>query len=188
MKILPAAGYRRMPWKNGKGETIEIAIFPPTATVDDFDWRISMAPVVADGPFSRFEEIDRTLSILSGEGMALSVEGMAPVILGTQSEPFSFPGDQKTDAILQAGPITDLNVMTRRGRLSHHVMRMANGGSVVPRPEVDTTIVVVTQAARLRDRLLAPLDAILLSADEAGETFEIASDAPLFVISILRAR
>src|SRR3712207_8945836 len=34
MKILRSSEYRRMPWKNGKGETVEIAVFPPNASVD----------------------------------------------------------------------------------------------------------------------------------------------------------
>ena len=77
MRILRASGHKRMPWKNGKGETIEIAVFPEGASVDTFDWRISMAPVASNGPFSVFPGIDRTLSILTGDGMMLSVEDMA---------------------------------------------------------------------------------------------------------------
>lgn len=44
MRILRASDHKRMPWKNGKGETVEIAVFPEGASVDTFDWRISMAP------------------------------------------------------------------------------------------------------------------------------------------------
>ncbi|MGI2035464.1 HutD family protein [Rhizobium panacihumi] len=42
-----------MPWKSGKEETTEIAVFPPDASIDDFDWRISMATVAPDDPFPR---------------------------------------------------------------------------------------------------------------------------------------
>ncbi len=69
MRILRAADHKRMPWKNGGGETVEIAVAPQDAALGDFDWRISMATVAADGPFSIFPGIDRTLSILSGSGM-----------------------------------------------------------------------------------------------------------------------
>ena len=41
MRILRAPDYRRMPWKNGGGETTEIAVFPAGAGLDDFDWRVS---------------------------------------------------------------------------------------------------------------------------------------------------
>ncbi|WP_442165592.1 HutD family protein, partial [Rhizobium leguminosarum] len=44
-----AGDHKRMPWKNGKGETVEIAVFPPGASINDFDWSISMATVAEDG-------------------------------------------------------------------------------------------------------------------------------------------
>ncbi|MBS9721775.1 HutD family protein [Tianweitania sp. BSSL-BM11] len=121
MKILRAADYRRMPWKNGKGETTEIAVFPDGAGLDDFAWRVSMADVVEDGPFSTFPDIDRTLSVLQGEGIELAVSGQEEVRLDRDSEPFSFPADTHTGAKLIDGPITDLNVMTRRGAFRHTV-------------------------------------------------------------------
>ena len=67
MRILRAGSHRRMPWKNGGGITTEVAISPPEATVNDFDWRISMAKVLASGPFSTFANIDRVLAVLDGE-------------------------------------------------------------------------------------------------------------------------
>lgn len=70
-KVLRANAYARMPWKNGGGETREIAIFPPAANLDTLDWRISMAVVAQDGPFSSFPGIDRTLCVIEGAGMEL---------------------------------------------------------------------------------------------------------------------
>jgi uncharacterized protein len=183
MKILRAQDYRRMPWKNGKGETVEITVFPAAASVADFGWRVSMAPVVADGAFSTFEEIDRTLSILTGEGMALSVEGMARVVLGTASAPFSFPGDAATDAVLTEGPITDLNVMTRRGRFSHRVRREATGGEITLSRDAAVTMIVVTGEASVAGMALGPLDAVLLDEQEAAVS--VASDKACFVIEII---
>ncbi|MGO6905167.1 HutD family protein, partial [Rhizobium ruizarguesonis] len=89
MRILRAGDYKRMPWKNGKGETVEIAVFPPDASINDFDWRVSMATVAEDGPFSIFPGIDRTLAILDGNGMVLDVAGSSPVPLTTASDPLS---------------------------------------------------------------------------------------------------
>jgi environmental stress-induced protein Ves len=122
MHILRAANHRRMKWKNGGGETAEIAVFPENAALDDFDWRVSMATVVSDGPFSSFPGVDRTLSILEGEGIVLRVEGRIPIGLTSRSSPLTFPADVATSAALIAGPITDLNVMTRRGRYRHRVV------------------------------------------------------------------
>lgn len=125
MRILRASDYRSMPWKNGGGTTTEIVVSPAGAGLDDFDWRVSMARVEAGGPFSIFAGIDRTLSILEGEGIRLSIADHEPVDLTRASEPLFFPADAATDATLPAGPITDLNVMTRRGRAHHTVRRVA---------------------------------------------------------------
>ncbi len=121
MQLLRARDYRRMPWKIGGGETVEIAVFPANAGVDGFDWRISMATVATNGPFSIFPGIDRTLSILSGEGMTLSIGNAPPVSLTKNSQPLPFAADAPTEAILANGSITDLNVMTRQGVFRHSV-------------------------------------------------------------------
>lgn len=123
MQIRRATDHRRMPWKNGKGVTTEIAVGPEGAGLDDFAWRVSMADVTEDGPFSTFPGVDRTLSVLEGEGIELSVSGQEEVRLDTESAPFAFPADMHTGAKLIGGPITDLNVMTRRDAFRHRVTR-----------------------------------------------------------------
>lgn len=130
MRILRADGYRRMSWKNGGGETAEIAVYPQDAALNGFGWRVSMATVASDGPFSAFPEVDRTLAVLDGEGIALEVEGSGETILTPVDPPFSFRGDAATSGRLVGGPITDLNVMTRRGRYGHRVTRHAVGGTM----------------------------------------------------------
>jgi environmental stress-induced protein Ves len=134
MRILRAANYKRMPWKNGGGETVEIAVFPPEAGLADFAWRVSIATVAADGPFSTFPGIDRTLSVLSDAGMELTIEGQGEVVLDRSSPPHAFPADVPTYAGLIDGSITDLNVMTRRGRYAHAVRRVVAPFTLQPSP------------------------------------------------------
>lgn len=122
MLVLHAANYRRMIWKNGGGETAEIAVFPEGAGLDDFGWRVSMATVASDGPFSAFADVDRTLSVLEGDGIALAIEGRGGVRLTTASPPYGFGADAATSGRLIGGTIVDLNVMTRRGRFEHRVL------------------------------------------------------------------
>src|SRR5687767_15094371 len=105
MHILRAENYRRMRWKNGGGETAEIAVSPDSAGLDGFEWRVSMATVEAGGPFSLFSGVDRTLSVLEGEGIVLDVEDHLPVTLTAASAPYSFPADAATNAELVGGPI-----------------------------------------------------------------------------------
>lgn len=123
MRLLRAADHVMMPWKNGAGATTQIAIAPAGAGLDSFDWRVSMAGVLEDGPFSSFPGIDRTLAVLEGQGIVLDVTGQAPCELTPESAPAAFPGDAPTRARLIAGPITDLNVMSRRGRIEHRLTR-----------------------------------------------------------------
>lgn len=123
MKIFKAVDYKRMPWKNSGGETAEIAVFPKDASLDAFEWRISMATVASDGPFSSFADIDRTLTILSGEGMELEIDGER-LALTPASQPHHFPADVATTATLLGGTVIDLNVMTRRTRCTHRVERL----------------------------------------------------------------
>jgi environmental stress-induced protein Ves len=127
-RIIRAADCRRMRWKNGGGETAEIAVFPAGSRLDEFDWRISMAQVEADGPFSTFPDVDRTLAILEGEGISLDIEGRGVFGLTARSDPLSFPADAPTNAKLITGPITDLNVMTRRGKAVHALTRLHLNG------------------------------------------------------------
>lgn len=115
MRILRAADHKKMPWKNGAGLTTEIAVFPADAGLDDFLWRVSTARVEQNGPFSMFPGVDRSLSLLEGNGIILKVQGRIPFGMTRRCEPLTFPADVPTEATLFSGPITDLNVMTRRG-------------------------------------------------------------------------
>jgi uncharacterized protein len=123
MRILRQSEFRVMPWKNGGGEMIDIIASPEAASLDAFDWRVSMARVVRDGPFSVFPGIERSMILLEGEGLTLIIEGHGETRLTRQSPPFVFPGDAATRSRLVAGPILNLNVMTRRGRIAAAVTR-----------------------------------------------------------------
>ena len=52
---LPRAGFRSMPWANGGGVTHELAVHPIDASLQSFDWRVSLAEVREPtwGPFTR---------------------------------------------------------------------------------------------------------------------------------------
>lgn len=129
MRIIRRTDCRTMPWKNGGGETTEIAIAPEGASLDTFDWRVSMARVASDGPFSVFPGIDRNLTVLEGAGIVLEPHGSAATRLTPDSPPYTFPGDLPLDARLVDGPILDLNVMTRRGRARCAVSKNATAAS-----------------------------------------------------------
>lgn len=164
MKLLPASGHKRMPWKNGGGETIEIAVFPEGASLSGFDWRVSMATVASDGPFSAFPGIDRTLSILEGNGMTLLIEGRAPAPLTQASAPLPFPADVATSASLIDGEIVDLNVMTRREKLTHYVRRLTVEGGGALASEAATSLILCHHGAVTLD---GDGESVALSAGDA---------------------
>jgi environmental stress-induced protein Ves len=141
-RLIAAASQRRMPWKNGGGETFEVALHPEDAGLDRFDWRISMARITRDGVFSAFPAVDRTICILAGRGLELEMDGRAPVILSDASPPLAFPGDVQTRGSLHGEPILDLNVMTRRGAFSHKVERLELVGPIDLETEEGWTFVV----------------------------------------------
>ncbi len=113
MQLLRPSGYVQMPWNNGGGVTTEIARFPGEG---DFDWRVSVAQVAEDGPFSRFPGCDRVILTLEGAGMTLMHRDQRGANVLGPREPYRFSGDLETDCVLRDGPIRDFNVITRRGR------------------------------------------------------------------------
>lgn len=127
MHIIRSHDYRRMPWKNGGGETAEIAVFPPGADTARFDWRISMATVASDGPFSIFPGVDRTLTVLSGGPMILRMDDAMPCRLDRDAGPITFSGEIPVRATIEGDPVIDFNVMTRRANFTHEVHPLTIG-------------------------------------------------------------
>ncbi|MND20485.1 hypothetical protein D3C80_108180 [compost metagenome] len=188
-KVLKAQDHRRMPWKNGGGVTVEIAIHPINASVDNFDWRISTATVANDGPFSVFPDIDRTLSVLEGNGIVLDVEGVETT-LTRETAPFAFAADASSGARLIDGTITDLNVMTRRGRFTHQVERIVTNDSAIIAPDRGTMLVFCAEGnfelkSDSRIAHLGQHDCLILSG-EAQFSVELIGKGIVYKISIIQ--
>lgn len=126
-QLLAPADYRRMPWKDGGGHTAEIATHPAGAGLTEFVWRVSVADVTQDGPFSRFPGVDRTLVLLSGDGMHFSGSG-SPMELHARFEPITFAGEAAIDCALTRGPTRDFNLMVRRDAASGEVVVVRDSG------------------------------------------------------------
>ena len=161
MQVLRAADRVASPWKNGGGITREVAAWPPGAGFDDFRWRVSMAEVRADGPFSVFPGVDRILAVLEGR-LALDIEGRGAVELSATSAPAVFPGDAPTGGRLLEGPVTDLNVMSRRGAMRADLTRL----DIRPRLTLAPCAGMRLLVARGRLQVAAP-QAVDLLADDA---------------------
>jgi environmental stress-induced protein Ves len=107
MKHLKIHDYQQMPWKNGKGTTLQIGIFP--AEVDfsrsNFIWRVSSAPVLGPGSFSQFPGYERVLMIVKGAGLIMNGKKRLPF------KPILFSGDEIMHAKLLEGIVVDLGVI-----------------------------------------------------------------------------
>jgi environmental stress-induced protein Ves len=100
-------------WKNGGGITREIVCQPPGT--DAFNWRVSIAHISKDGPFSPFPGIDRIITLLEGGGVWLRTpDGSIDHRLEAPLQPFAFPGEAAIDGKLLLGACDDFNVMTNR--------------------------------------------------------------------------
>ena len=108
-------------WKNGGGVTRELAVWPQAG---DWVWRMSVADVAQDGPFSTFEGIDRWFAVLDGAGVRLDMEGKS-YPLTPADPPFFFDGATPVDCHLLAGKTVDFNLMLRRSSASAHMQRVA---------------------------------------------------------------
>jgi environmental stress-induced protein Ves len=95
------------PWKNGGGVTRTLAADP------DGRWRVSIADIERDGPYSRFPGYDRVSVVLSGEGVTLQGEGVAVPL--RPREPAPFRGDDVLQSTLIGGAVRVLNLFVRRG-------------------------------------------------------------------------
>jgi environmental stress-induced protein Ves len=165
MRVLRAADRIATPWKNGGGHTREVAVFPPGADLDSFEWRISLAQIGADGPFSTFSGVDRVLTVIKGEGLLLTVDDRM-LALDAASPPLAFPGEARVSARLTDGSINDLNVMVRRDKWRARTRRLTVTGASDVAAKARVTLVLVLDPLRvLRPGGaidLAPLDAVLL--------------------------
>jgi environmental stress-induced protein Ves len=106
MRIIRMSELKTIPWKNGGGVTREIAASQERG---ELAWRLSMADVDSDGPFSRFEGLTRILTVIEGNGMDLISAGKTQEALN--GLPVRFDGALNIESKLRDGPLRDLNLM-----------------------------------------------------------------------------
>jgi hypothetical protein len=137
IRHLRRAAYRRIAWDNGGGTTEEIARADDTRGLL---WRLSLATVAAEGPFSLMPGVDRVLTVTAGPGFSLvpadaghggglSTGGPptpslphgggreAPLLTVLPMRTVAFAGERALRAVGVRGPCLAFNVLTGRGRV-----------------------------------------------------------------------
>jgi uncharacterized protein len=114
VEIVRFASIPATPWKNGLGTTRQLAIHPPGADANTFEWRISIAELTGTAPFSAFDGVERCLAMLEGE-VTLLREAQPAITLTTASPPLTFSGNEPITGRV-TGAALDLNLMYRPSR------------------------------------------------------------------------
>ena len=134
MRLIGAKDCHRTRWKNDGGWTTELAR-STIAGSDDFRWRVSIADIESDGPFSSFPGVTRDLLLLAGSGIELDIDDAAPLRLATRFEHAHFEGESRVECRLLAGATRDFNVMARRDTVRAEVVARPLVGAMVIFPE-----------------------------------------------------
>jgi uncharacterized protein len=144
-----------MRWLNGGGWTSEIIAWPHP---NNWEWRLSVADIEQDGPFSVMPDIDRTIALIQGNGFALEVNDRPRVTITSHYEPFDFRGDEPTNCSLLDGPVQDLNLMVRRSTRPRR-LRFVEVTNTIELIDFEL-VVVLSGRPHLGDHHLSRLDAI----------------------------
>jgi uncharacterized protein len=194
-RVLRAADYRRMRWKNGGGWTTELAVSGESArdAGGTFDWRISIAEIERDGAFSTFADCERYIALLDGIGMELRFDAAPSVRLDRRLQFFRFAGEWQTQGVLLSGPVRDFNVIVRRAAASAEVWHRPLVGPMVFLAAADVTwfVYLVAGTGTIKNQASAPMleagDSLLLEADAAPDNVVLTGGGEVLIVKLTRA-
>jgi len=196
MELIRPADWKVTPWRSGRGETAEIAVFPGNAGLSSgaFDWRVSLAVMSEDAQFSAFPGYDRILTVVKGEGLTLDAGPEAPCLEAEPLSPVLFPGEHALTGRLRGGPVRNLNLMLARNKARGTVYPRAFGAGGLRLSGTATAVVLLLlEGAKVRviDRKsgaeyrLEAMETLLHQHElESGFDLEIISAAPCSLIAM----
>lgn len=169
--LLKKHGYLETLWKNGKGKTLQIAIFPPEAelSLNNFIWRISSATISLASPFSRFPGFDRLLAIWTGTGLKLNQTELFPL------STFRFSGDEDIFCEpIGTEKVLDLGVIYNRHKIkaSMSAQTYSSGSSIIFGPGVHFLFLIAGNGCQVNQLAL-----------DMGDTLRIEHSSQIHIIS-----
>jgi hypothetical protein len=190
MRLLRPSDYRVMPWRNGGGSTTEIAIDPPGSGLGDgFFWRVSLADVAQDGPFSRFPGYDRHIMLIAGKGMSLNANENGRFALDAPYKPVRFSGDWPVQAFLASGPVRDFNLMVRRDLGESQLLTVTGNDKQLLGSAVGTIIVHMLDGELLTmGHVVSTGDTLILEAGETAPAVPFGGAVVMAVGEVVRRR
>lgn len=114
---LPSESFRRTPWKNGGGVTIDIAdtyregVAP--GSWEGMIWRFGRTSIVAPGPFSDLTGYERLQLVIAGSGLVLETPA-GEIDLRSPFNPVRYDGGTPIVSRLENGPVEVLNLIADR--------------------------------------------------------------------------
>jgi environmental stress-induced protein Ves len=166
---LSAADYRRTPWKNGGGVTVDIADeYAPGAEPGGWAgiiWRFGRTRIERPSPFSDLSGNDRILAVVAGRGLVLRPAGRPPLKVREPFRPVRFPGEWAIESELEDGPVEVVNLIGDRAKVAIDLIFVAGRESVPVGPGVWVFYAPSNRVelAIADERLaLAPGDAVVL--------------------------
>ncbi|HET7300068.1 MAG TPA: HutD family protein [Oleiagrimonas sp.] len=132
LQAVSPSQFREQPWANGSGQTTELAAGPDR---DHWQWRISLARIDVDGPFSVLPGVRRQLAPLDGR-LELHFDNDEQ-IHAKRLQVMHFDGGRTLACHSPDGPGCDFNLMLRDNVDGDLVVRPLLG-SMVCLPRADT--------------------------------------------------
>lgn len=147
-RVIPANEYRRERWRNGLGWTREI--HAASSRSGEWEWRLSIAEIEQDAPFSLFPGVDRELVLLSGNGLRLRFDDDEVNELHPPHDRMRFAGERGVTGELLDGPTQDFNLMWRRDAIDAQLWHRPLVGPMVIFADAGTTWAVHLIAGQAR--------------------------------------
>ena len=162
LQLLTPSHYRRVPWKNGLGSTLELAT-NAAEPGGPWTWRLSLADVPTRASFSAFPGVDRHLAVLDGAGMKLEREAER-IEVPREGRAFSFAGEDAIVGTPVGSGVRDANLMLDRTKWTGSLEIQRVRERHLLEVEADVVLVFAAQTSDLL-RCKTKEESCVLSAD-----------------------
>ncbi len=181
MKIIRRSEFKSVPWKNHGGVTHEIAKHENDRNIR---WHLSIAEVTQNGPFSLFEGLHRSLTVITGAGMDLHGASGNLVHDAPLLQPITFSGSDVLIGVLRNGPCQDFNLIFDpkifEGRVD--IIDTVSGVADLTPPNVSTGLLCLADTMNCGGQILDCHDFAFLSPTDG--TVKLSSSSKVLRVTL----